>query len=243
MMKHPVSRILCLTFAATVFAQQPLHAVADLDPGDVSVKTAPPVQKSTPAQSKKTDPEPDFIDPSDTQPKDASPASKEYFYSFTLPLPAGNVLPVIPDGEKLTPPDQNPISLPPVVPIVKKSLSWRNHAILMFTTTPDKSVMFKSFGRGASDLITAIVNQSNDLNYQITTDYIAAGHILIEVPEQITENKKPISFVIAFRMKDDNNSELGLKVLSPVSKYSLNLAQNFLAKVESRIQSSTQNTF
>ncbi len=241
MMKHPVSIILCLTFAATVFGQQPLHAVADLDLGDESVKTAPPIQKikqSTPVSS------PDFPeDPSDTQPKDASAASKEYFYSFTLPLPAGNVLPVIPDGEKITPPDQIPINLPPVVPIIKKSLSWRNHALLMFTSTPDRSVMFKSFGRGASDLITAIVNQGADLNYQITTDYIAAGHLLIEVPEQISENKKPISFVIAFRMKDDNNSELGLKVLYPVSKYSLNLAQNFLAKVESRIQSSTQNTF
>lgn len=243
MMKHPVSRILCLTFAAAVFGPQPLHAVADLDLGDESVKTAPSIQKSIPTQSKKIDLEPDFIDPSDTQPKDASSASKEYFYSFTLPLPAGNVLPVIPDGEKFTPPEQNPISLPPVVPIVKKSLSWRNHAILMFTTTPDRSVMFKSFSRGGSDLVTAIVNQGTDLNYQITTDYIAAGHLLIEVPEQISENKKPISFVIAFRMKDDNNSELGLKVLSPVSKYSLNLAQNFLAKVESRIQSSTQNTF
>lgn len=244
MMKQPGPRILSLIFVATAFAQQPLYAVADLDPGDTPVKTDPPIQKIQPLPQKFiSEPEPETIDPSDTQPKDAASQSKEYSYSFTLPLPAGNVLPLIPDGNKFKPPEQEPVQLPPVVPIVKKSLSWRNHALLMFTTKPDKSVIFKSFPRGNSDFITALVNQSSDSNYQITTDYIAAGHILIEVPEQVSETKKPISFVIAFRIKDDNNTEMGLKVLSPVSKYSLNLAQNFLAKVENRMQTSTQNTF
>jgi len=247
MMKHPGPRILSLIFVSCAISQQPLHAVADLDLGDDTVKPAPPIQKIVQPQSlfqpQKTVPEPGSIDPSDTQPQDAASQSKEYFYSFTLPLPAGNVLPIIPDGEKFTPPEQVPVRLPAVVPIIKKSLSWRNSALLLFVSTPDKSVIFKTFPRGNSDLVSALVNQSADLNYQITTDYLAAGHILIEVPEQISETKKPISFVIAFRMKDENNSELGLKVLPPVSKYSLNLAQNFLSKVENRIQTSNQNTF
>lgn len=245
MMKQLNPRILSLIFVAQVGWQLPLYAVADLDTSDVQTKTAPPLQKQGQPipPSQKVDPEPEFIDPSDTQPKDAASQSKEYSYSFTLPLPAGNVLPLIPDGEKFTPPEQIPVQLPPVVPIVKRSLSWRNHALLMFSSKPDRSVIFKSYLRGSSDFITALVNQSADLNYQITTDYLAAGHILIEVPEQVSETKKPISFVIAFRMKDDNNTEMGLKVLPPVSKYSLNLAQNFLSKVENRMQTSTQNTF
>ncbi len=245
MMKQLDPRILSLIFVACACWQQPLYAVADLDSSDVQTKTAPPPQKQNQPipPSQKVDPEPEFIDPSDTQPKDAASQSKEYSYSFTLPLPAGNVLPLIPDGEKFTPPEQIPVQLPPVVPIVKRSLSWRNHALLMFSSKPDRSVIFKSYFRGSSDFITALVNQSADLNYQITTDYLAAGHILIEVPEQVSETRKPITFVIAFRMKDDNNTEMGLKVLPPVSKYSLNLAQNFLSKVENRMQTSTQNTF
>lgn len=248
MMKQLDPRILSLIFVATAFGAQPLYAVADLDPGETPLQSAPPIQKPVlriepQSQKSLSEPEPESIDPSDTQPKDASSPSKEYSYSFTLPLPAGNVLPLIPDGEKFTPPQQESVQLPPVVPIVKKSLSWRNSAILMFTTRPDKSVMFKTFPRGNSDFITALVNQCSELNYQITTDYIAAGHILIEVPEQLSETRKTISFVLAFRMKDDNCTEMGLKVLSPVSKYSLNLAQNFLSKVENRMQTSTQNTF
>lgn len=250
MMRLPNPRILSLIFVACLSWQQPLYAVADLDLDDSSVKTAQPIQKTAPKiqlspQKVDSEPEsaPELIDPSDTQPKDAASQSKEYSYSFTLPLPAGNVLPLIPDGEKFTPPEQVPVQLPPVVPVVKKSLSWRNHALLMFSTKPDKSVIFKSFAHANSDFITALVNQSTELNYQITTDYIAAGHFLIEVPEQVSETGKPISFVIAFRMKDENNTEMGLKVLSPVSKYSLNLAQNFLSKIENRMQTSTQNTF
>lgn len=233
---------MCLFFNAMTL---PLYAVADLDleenekgtlapaPANNSSVKSPPACKTVSDEKSKANANSNY----------AESESKEYFYSFSLPLPAGNLLPVIPDGEKIIPPEQTPISLPSVVPIVKKSLSWRNHALLMFSSAPDKSMMIRSFPKNSSDLITALINQSSEANYQICTEYISAGHMLIEVPEQISESKKQISFVVSFRMKDDSNCELGLKVLPPVSKYSLNLAQNFLAKVEQRLKYSPENTF
>lgn len=239
-MKNQLLRIIVLMLLFGSIRVPPLYAVADLDLEEKSITPvpAPEIKKrdTSPKPAPKIAPAPDSGD-------NPEASSKEYTYSFTLPLPAGNVLPVIPEGEVLLPAEQTPTSLPAVVPIVKKPLSWRNHALLLFSSSPDKSIMFKSYPGGTSDLITALINQSSELNYQACTDYISAGHMLIEVPEQVSESKKQISYVLCFRIKDDSNCELALKVLPPVSKYSLNLAQNFLSKVENRLMNSKENTF
>lgn len=235
MMRNQLFRIIVLMLLFVSIRVPPLYAVADLDVEEEAKEK----NSSTPASAPGDKSNASSLESSETQ----ETKSKEYSYSFTLPLPAGNVLPVIPDRENILPGEQNSVSLPPVVPIVKKPLSWRNHALHLFTSTGEKSVIFKSFPGGTSDLITALINQSAELNYQTCTDFISAGHMLIEVPEKTSETKKQISYVLCFRIKDDSNCELALKVLPPVSKYSLNLAQNFLSKVERKIMDSKQNTF